>query len=317
MSTRAVAVSVVALTIAGALMYVASQNVIVMNLLGVMSYERTLDRYDQSDTTTAEVIAGVGASGKRASLLSAFFGLDDRLPSRASRIACEGAGDNDGMPVIFSYEVDVDTIEPGDFSVVSASGAKGDVVCLTMAPADDVGELRTALLVGQFGSINDQPQTVEVVGHILSKDQTVNFKGTQVRVTPLEAGPRLVKAEIVHPDEWNLGSPGSGFRWGGGTGCPVGTEQIVRVTWEGGVTKPEGGDPDDKERVLYEVTVADPDTGEVATQPFALGDLHDNDNNHKLCLDTPHPATHVAFPAGYLTDPRDDLNPATEIDVTP
>jgi hypothetical protein len=41
----------------------------------------------------------------------------------------------------------------------------------------------------------------------------------------------------------------------------------------------------------------------------------DNDNNHELCLDTTDVPVSVSFPAGYLTDPNSDLNPATSIEV--
>jgi len=50
--------------------------------------------------------------------------------------------------------------------------------------------------------------------------------------------------------------------------------------------------------------------------PFALADLNDGDNNHLLCLDTTDRAIAVSFPAGHLTDPREDLNPSTTIAVT-
>ncbi len=49
--------------------------------------------------------------------------------------------------------------------------------------------------------------------------------------------------------------------------------------------------------------------------PVALADLEDGDNNHLLCLDTPDVPVSVAFPAGILTDPNDDLNPATSVRV--
>lgn len=50
---------------------------------------------EQTDTTPATVIR------QAPELLSAFFGLDQALPSRANLI-CSGAKGQDGMPVIFS-----------------------------------------------------------------------------------------------------------------------------------------------------------------------------------------------------------------------
>jgi len=51
--------------------------------------------------------------------------------------------------------------------------------------------------------------------------------------------------------------------------------------------------------------------------PVALADLGDGDNNHLLCLDTADAPLSVSFPAGVLTDPNDDLNPATSVAVVP
>ena len=197
-----------------------------------------------------------------------------------------------------------------------ASGAIGDLVCLTLEPANDPGELRTALLAGEFGSIDDQPVTVDIVGNILSLDGTVNFKGASIGVTALEAGPTIVFAENVPESKWELGGEATRLPWGGGSRCPIGTLQVVRVTWSGGVTKPGGSPADDSERALYKVSVSNDSETPADVTPFALADLNDGDNNHLLCLDTTDPAVTVSFPAGYLTDPREDLNPATSSVVT-
>ena len=283
----------------------------------IASYERTLDAYAQSDTTETDTTNTRHADGREASLISAFFGLDDALPEGAAdRVACEGAGGADGMPVIFSREIDIKTLEPGDFRVTMASGAIGDVVCLTLAPAYDPGELRTALLAGEFGSIDDQPVTVDIVGNILSLDGTVNFKGASIGVTALEVGPTIVFAETVPESKWELGGEATRLAWGGGSRCPIGTLQVVRVTWSGGVTKPGGNPADDNERALYKVSVSNDSETPADVTPFALADLNDGDNNHLLCLDTTDPAVTVSFPAGHLSDPREDLNPATSRAVT-
>ena len=267
----------------------------------------------------ASLISGVTTerdkTGREATLLSAFYGLDDSLPPLSNRGICSGAAGKDGMPVIFSHEIDVNTLQAGDFRVVSASGVIGEMTCVTPAPANDIGELRTILLVGQFGSADDQPATVEIVGDILSIDGGLSFKGASVGVTPLEAGPEMVWAEVVPESQWELGKEATARPFGGGDGCPVGTVQVVRVTWAGGVTKPGGGEIDEVERVAYNVTLSDPDTGERDVVPFAIGDLGDGDNNHELCLDQTGVPLRVSFPAGLLTDPADDLNPASSIDI--
>ena len=151
---------------------------------------------------------------------------------------------------------------------------------------------------------------VLVVGDLFSDGVTgdqVNFRGTQTQVTPLDAGPSLVLAEVVPEDGWS--TEGRGSR------CPDGVLQVVRATWAGGVRLPSGGELGDAERGLYRVTVERPDGSSDEIVPAALADLSDRDNNHLLCLDTSAPAVSVSFPAGHLVDPNQDLNPDTHVAV--
>ena len=281
------------------------------NINDIMSYEIRLASAEQQDTTVTQVESKVDARGQRVSLLTAFFGLDNKLPAVADRGVCKGAGGKDGMPVIFSHEIDVSTMQAGDFKVTTASGKVGQVLCATLAPADDPGELRTALLAGEFGSVEDQPARVEIVGNILSIDRSVNFKGEAISVTRLEEGATIVLAENVPIGEWELGKTGTRLRWGGGTRCPAGTKNVVRVVWAGGVSLPGGGDPDDRVRQQYKVKLRTPGGTDSEVVPFALADLNDSDNNHLLCLDAEGSPQSVSFPAGLLADPRGDLNPST------
>jgi len=269
---------------------------------------------EQRDTTANSDLPRE-LDGRSAELLSAFFGLDNGLPPRSEGI-CRGAGGADGMPVIFSHELDVDTLQPGDFRVTTAGGSVGELTCVTMLPAIDPGELRTALLVGEYGSAQtDPPVTVEIVGNLHSIDNTVNFKGASIEVTPLEPGPTLILAETLPETIWRLGRESDGGV-GSSTGCPAeGVKQIVRVVWSGGVTTANNEEPGDLERNAYRVTVRSANGSTTDVTPFALGDLADNDNNHELCLDTTDIPVSVSFPAGYLTDPNNDLNPATSIEV--
>ncbi len=287
------------------------------NLPWMLAYERTLDTYSQVDTTKTDVTARVDAAGRSATLVSAFYGLDDGMPALGRLVICEGVGGKDGAPIIFSHEVDIATLEPGDFRVTTVSGALGEITCLTLAPADDVGELRTALMIGQFGSAGDPPATIEVVGNVLSRDGSLTFKGASVPFTALEDGPSLVWAERVPENEWTLGAPATRLDWGGGDSCPTGTLQVVRATWDGGITRPDGSEVGALETRLYRVTVETTAGRRVEVSPFALADLGDGDNNHELCLDVTDPAVSVRFPGGHLTDPAGDLNDDTEIAVTP
>ena len=270
----------------------------------------------QRDTTTTNVTATQDAKGRQAVLLSAFFGLDDALPLFASRVFCSGASGKDGMPVVFSHEIDVETLQAGDFRIVAASGAVGEITCVTPAPADDLGETRTVLIIGQYGSAEDQPASVEIVGNLLSKDRQLNFRGARTTVIPLEEGPTMVWSEVVPEPQWELGKPGTSFGGGGGDGCPLGTKQVVRVTWAGGITKPGGQEIDDVERAAYRVTMSFKGEGKKELVPFAVGDRGDGDNNHELCLDRAGLPLRVDFPVGLVTDPREDLNPSTRIEVT-
>lgn len=244
------------------------------------------------------------------SLLSAFYGLNDsRQIAVRTALVCRGVSGRDGMPVIFSHEVNPDTLDPEDFQVTRASGDMGRVGCVTLRPADDVGELRTALVIGEYGSSDDPPESVEIVGDVISLDGTRNFKGATVPVIPLADGPTIILAENIPPNYWSLGGEGD---------CPrPGLRNIVRAVWVGGITKPGGEEVDQTEMERYRVTVRQLDGTIIETTPTAVGDLRDNDNNHELCLDVEGEPLRVSFPAGFLTDPNEDLNPDTEVAVSP
>ncbi len=273
-------------------------------LLAGCAAKSTGPDHHQTDTTSVH-----GPAKRQGKLLSAFFGLDHALPRGANLRVCLGAGQEDGMPVIFGTELQVDTLQAGDFRVMTRSGKRGKITCVTMAPALDPGELRTSLLVGDFGSVQDPPVSVEVIGNILSQDGTVNFKGARLGVIPLEAGPTLVYAENVPQSQWKSGQKGG--TWGHGSGCPTGTRQAVRAVWAGGIKRKDGTEAGNEERLLYKVHFADGHD----VIPFALADLYDGDNNHLLCLDWDGIPERVSFPGGHLVDPNHDVNPDTAVAV--
>ena len=275
-------------------------------------------KYEQADTTLTTVPPSAEVEGIDAMPLSAFFGADNAFPPLANRFICEGAAGSDGMPVVFSHQIDTSSLQAGDFRITRADGSTGSLVCVTPMPALDVGELRTILLIGEYGSAENQPVKVDIVGNLLSIDRSINFRDSSVTVIPMEDGPTLIYAEIVPESQWDLGKDQStGRRFGApGDGCPESTQQVLRVVWTGGITKPGGGEIDDVERIAYRVFIEN-DAGELtAISPFAVADLRDGDNNHELCLDTTANPVRVEFPAGLMTDPIGDLNPATSIDVT-
>jgi hypothetical protein len=261
-------------------------------------------------TDSAPVSAELDANGQPPRLLSAFFGLDDSLPFGANRL-CLGAWEKDGMPVVLSHTIDAETLQAEDFRVFTRAGGQRTPLCVTLRPSLDAGEKRTVLLIGEFGdAANDPPVRVLVVDDLKSDGtvgEQVNFRGAETQVIPLEDGPTLVWAAIVPQKIWSQS--------GRGSSCPTNTQQVVRVTWAGGVKLPSGEEPGDTERALYRVTLTHPDGSRNEVTPASLADLGDNDNNHFLCLDTSVPATAVAFPAGHLVDPNGDLNPDSQIAV--
>ena len=275
---------------------------------------RGLSSTESIDSTVLTTYPEAVSSG--VSLLSAFYGLDDAIPLFASYLICGRLGLQDGMPVIFSKEIDLSTMQSGDFIVNLTNGQKRNVACATPAPARDSGELRTILLVGDFGSIDNQPVSVEIVGNIISLDHQSNFKDSVVKVTQLERGPYLIHAEFVKESQWELGKEATPLPFGGGSGCPASTRQVIRAIWTGGVTKPGGDEIDDLERLSYRVFVEDEGKKITEITPFAIGDLGDGDNNHELCLDVDARVVRVEFPQKLLTDPREDLNPATSISIS-
>ncbi len=251
----------------------------------------------------------VGENNMQEGLLSAFFGLDNALPFRANML-CLGASGQDGMPVVLSRTIDPDTLQPEDFQIVTRSGSVRTPHCVTLRPAQDPGELRTVLLIGEFGDApDDPPASVTVVGDLMTEAlPATNFRGASTKVIPLEAGPSLVLAERLPQSDW--------YQETRGTACPAGMQQVVRVTWAGGVRLPSRDEAGDAERQLYRVTVERRNGTRDDVVHVALADLNDGDNNHLLCLDTADPALAVRFPAGHLVDPNQDLNPETTIAVT-
>jgi hypothetical protein len=281
--------------------------------MGLVVLAVILDGCNQSTVPSEAVSPSAKDSHERsASLLSAFFGLDNALPGKANFL-CLGASGEDGMPVVLSHTIDERTLQKEDFLVVTKAGIEHTPSCVTLAPAVGAGELRTVLLVGELGSAIDPAATVRIVGDIYSDGHSggpVNFRGAEVSVIPLESGPTLVLAEEVPKADW------SDRRRNGGSSCPEHTAQVVRATWAGGIRLPKGDEVGDAERALYRLRVERSDGSQADVVPFALGDLDDNDNNHRLCLDTIDTVLSVSFPAGYVVDPNGDLNPATTVAVT-
>ena len=231
-------------------------------------------------------------------ILSAYHGLD-ALPAGANALCPISVAGEDGMPVVFSVQIDVNSVMTDAFKVEAASGEMVTPLCATLAPALEMQEQRTVLLAGSFGTLSATPLAVEVVGAL----EDINGQSLQgerfTNITPLEAGPSLVLAERFEVD-----APGIVGE------CPAATLQVVQITWEGGVSGPMGSRLGEPQRLGVSVLLQD---GQTVT-PIALAD-DDPDNHVLVCLDTATAAASVVAAAGLFHDPGDDSNPETSIDV--
>ena len=72
---------------------------------------------------------------------------------------------------------------------------------VTLLPANEEFELRTVLMIGDYGDHPDnEPVRVEIVGDLMSRSGQ-NYKGQHARVIPLEEGPILSYAEYFTFDK--------------------------------------------------------------------------------------------------------------------
>jgi hypothetical protein len=246
---------------------------------------------------------------REAKILTAFFGLDNGLTFRARAIYRKAQG-KDGMPLVFSHELDPKTLQGADFAVTTKNGTVQIVEAASFLPANEEFELRTVLLIGEYGNhpVNP-PVSVEVVGDLLARTGQ-NFKGQTIEVIPLEEGPILSYAEYFTLDE-NYPYIAKGK----GCDCPKEeTKMVVKVVWAGGVRALNGEELGENELDDFIVTLVNgSDTLKVT--PFKLADLRDSENNIDLCLKQSGTPISVQVNENIAIDPRDDKNPKTEIKV--
>ena len=241
------------------------------------------------DETTA-----MDGGAESVQILSAFFGLDSRIPGFL--FGCGLSGLQDGMPIVLDRRIPLPALlDPSVFAVHRASGAESPVGCATLAPANEVEERRTILLVGEFASEEDPPVGVEIVGTLLT-DDGVDAQGALIEtVVPLAAGPSIVLAEHYLISE---------LPTGGTDECPADTDHIIKTTWEGGVSGPGGADLDESHRLGTTVEYA---SGEVRVATL-LADAFDNDNHVELCMSAPGEPVAISVGSGLYEDPHGDLN---------
>ncbi|NRB47929.1 MAG: hypothetical protein HRU41_09685 [Saprospiraceae bacterium] len=246
---------------------------------------------------------------RKAKMLSAFFGLDDGLTQRA-RLIWRKAPGKDGMPIVFSHEIDPATLDATDFQVKTQKGEIREVEFVSYKPAVEEYELRTLLLIGKYGEYPDnEPVEVEIVGELKTRDGQ-EMKGQKIAVTPLLEGPFISYAEYFKiDDEYPYVEKGNGCD------CPKAeTAVVVRAVWSGGVRSKEGKELGDAELKHFHVKllVAN-DT--IVVNPFQLADLGDNENNIDLCIKQAGIPISVRADEKIAIDPNDDLNPDTEREI--
>ena len=246
---------------------------------------------------------------REARVLSSFFGLDNALPLTAIGLSWTAPG-KDGMPVVFSQEIDPETLNASDFEITTSNGNQYKPDIVTLRPASEEFELRTVLLIGEYGNHPENPPvSVKIVGELMSRSGK-NYEGQTIDVIPLEDGPALSYAEYFKIDE-----DYPYVEKGRGRDCPKdGTQTVVRTVWAGGVKDLNGGELGLKETDAFQVTIIQ-DNDKLIVKPFQLADLNDSDNNIDLCIKEPGMPILVKVKENIGIDPRGDKNPATKTKV--
>lgn len=242
-------------------------------------------------------------------LISAFFGLNNAMPFQANFL-CAGAQGMDGMPVNFIYPIDASTLSASDFEVEDSLGNIHIPMCAVLAPANENGENRTVLLIGEFGNAATSPPVeVRVVGDLFTINTLtgesacsaiINLNGVfTTNVISLSDGPSLFFAQRI---DGNLNECSSGI-------------QTIQVAWNGGITPHISGD---SEADLFQYYIGYSDSSGVLIPhiPISIADINDNDNFHQLCFSTSDSIVKISMMANSVEDPNQDPNLYSEIDVS-
>lgn len=126
------------------------------------------------------------------------------------------------MPIVFSHEIDPKTLDASDFQIKTQKGDILGIEHVSYRPAVEEFELRTLLLIGEYGNHPDnEPIEVEIVGELKSRDGQ-DLKGQKIAVTPLLDGPFISYAEYFMLDDQY-----SYVKKGNGCDCPKSETQVV------------------------------------------------------------------------------------------
>ena len=133
------------------------QPILFSSLVGSISYHQAPDYILSEEMPPID-------HARQAKMPSAFFGLDHALTPNARLIWREARG-KDGMPLVFSHEIDPGTLDASDFQVRTQKGDIRGVEFVSFKPAIEAFELRTLLLIGEYGEHPDnEPIEVEING---------------------------------------------------------------------------------------------------------------------------------------------------------
>lgn len=242
-------------------------------------------------------------------IVSAFFGLDDAMPFQANFL-CPGASGMDGMPVNFKYPIDASSLSASDFEVIDGLGNIHIPLCAVLAPANEDGENRTVLLIGELGNAATSPPVeIRVVDDLFTIDtlagesacsEIMNLNGlSTTNVVPLTAGPSLFFAQRI---DGNLNE------------CSTGS-QTIQVAWNGGIT-PHIVDDTESDLFQYYIGYSDSSGVLIPHIPISIADINDNDNFHQVCFSTNEEIVKISMMANTVEDPNQDPNLYSEIDVT-
>ena len=240
-------------------------------------------------------------------LVSVFFGLDNGLPG----LLCNQPGSLlDGMPVNFIFPIDASTLSESDFEVEDSIGNVHIPMCAVLAPANENGENRTVLLLGEFGTaVTNPPVEVRVVGDLFTTNtlsgesacsEIINLIGINTtNVIPLDDGPSLFFAQRI---DGNLNECNS-------------ETQTIQVAWNGGITPYISGDTE-SDLFQYYIGYSDSSGVLIPHIPISIADINDNDNFHQLCFSTSDEIVKISMMANTVEDPNQDPNLYSEIDVS-
>lgn len=246
---------------------------------------------------------------RKAKVLSCFFGLDNKMPLKSISIWGK-APVKDGIPVVFSHEISPSSVTKEAFEITKKDGTKTIPLFVTFKPSVEAFELRTILLIGEFGNENNNPPvSLKIVKNIVTRDGQ-NLLGQSIAITELKKGPFLSYSEYFNLENHY---PYNAKR--NGCDCPKEkTKMVVRTIWSGGVRAANGKELGKNELKKITVYVQSRETI-IKVHPFQIADTNDNDNNIDLCIMETGIPILVEIVENTAIDPRNDPNLFTKVKV--